>query len=255
MEPLSATAQVLLRVVAASQGGNKEGDVGKRFAILAAGVGLCVLLLFSSPMVVLLALAGVASDYDQTVTEDYLDQDYQGTDYGDVTLDGVTYFNQTDARWGGIMYGKSGTIAQAGCGPTAVAIAVSTLSGRYIIPSQVARWSVQNGYRAEGSGSYHSLIPAAGVHYGLAVEGIGSDGDQLKEALERGDLVVALMSKGHFTNGGHFIVLRGITSEGKVLVADPSSLSRSKKAWDLDIILDECNGRSGSGGPFWVYSA
>ncbi len=40
------------------------------------------------------------------------------------------------------------------------------------------------------------------------------------EALESGKLVIAIMSAGHFTTTGHFIVLRGITEEGNVLVAD-----------------------------------
>jgi hypothetical protein len=60
------------------------------------------------------------------------------------------------------------------------------------------------------------------------------------------------MTKGHFTSGGHFIVLRGVTSEGKILVADPASYTRSEKEWDLNIILNEASKRAGSGGPFWI---
>ena len=54
-----------------------------------------------------------------------------------------------------------------------------------------------------------------------------------------GKLIVALMSKGHFTSSGHFMVLRGVTSEGKILVADPASKKRSEQEWDISIILDE----------------
>ena len=68
----------------------------------------------------------------------------------------------------------------------------------------------------------------------------------------RGKLVVALMTKGHFTSSGHFIVLRGCTSDGKILVADPSSYKRSEKSWDMSIILNEASKRAGSGGPFWI---
>ena len=60
------------------------------------------------------------------------------------------------------------------------------------------------------------------------------------------------MSKGHFTTGGHFIVLRGITDAGKILVADPASYKNSEKEWDVGIFLAECNKRAGSGGPFWA---
>ena len=59
------------------------------------------------------------------------------------------------------------------------------------------------------------------------------------------------MAQGHFTSSGHFIVLRGVTSEGKILVADPASYQRSNKEWDLSIILDEA-GYASAGGPFWI---
>ena len=41
------------------------------------------------------------------------------------------------------------------------------------------------------------------------------------------------MAKGHFTSNGHFIVLRGITEDGKVLVADPASYKRSGQEWPV----------------------
>lgn len=50
---------------------------------------------------------------------------------------------------------------------------------------------------------------------------------------------------------GHFIVLRGV-QDGKILVADPASTSKSQKAWDLSIILNEAGHRAGVGGPFWL---
>jgi len=56
----------------------------------------------------------------------------------------------------------------------------------------------------------------------------------------------------HFTSSGHFIVLRGVTSDGKILVADPASYSRSEKQWDLSIILSEASKYAAAGGPFWI---
>ena len=71
------------------------------------------------------------------------------------------------------------------------------------------------------------------------------------DALSEGKLVVAIMSKGHFTSGGHFIVLRGV-KDGKIMVADPASYSRSEQLWDLSIIVNEASQRAGAGGPFWI---
>ena len=60
------------------------------------------------------------------------------------------------------------------------------------------------------------------------------------------------MSKGHFTNGGHYIVLRGVTADGKVLVADPASYKRSQREWPLELVLKEASKRATAGGPFWI---
>ena len=132
---------------------------------------------------------------------------------------------------------------------------VASLTNNKVTPYDVAQWSVANGYRCEGSGSYHGLIPNGGRHYGLTVTSIGRDGKKLVEALQQGKLVIAIMSKGHFTSSGHFIVLRGVTADGKLLVADPASVKRSNKAWDLNIVVNEASRKVGSaGGPFWVLS-
>ena len=72
------------------------------------------------------------------------------------------------------------------------------------------------------------------------------------DALSYGKLVVAIMTKGHFTSGGHFIVLRGVTAAGNILVADPASYTRSEKEWDIGIILNEASKTAGAGGPFWI---
>ena len=134
-----------------------------------------------------------------------------------------------------------------------MSIVVSTLTGTNVDPVEMAQWSYENGYYCPGGGSYHSLIPKAAEHWGLSVD-MNLDGENVADALAEGKLVVAIMSKGHFTKSGHFIVLRGITADGKVLVADPASLKRSNQEWDLSLILEEARRRVGAGGPFWAIS-
>lgn len=179
--------------------------------------------------------------------------DFSGFTFSEVDTP-VVYYNQLDARWCNTLYGRSDTIGAAGCGPTALAMVVATWADPNVTPVDVADWAAESGYCCEGHGSYHSLIPDGAVHYGLAVEGIGRDAKKLVEALERGDLVIAIMAKGHFTSGGHFITLRGVTADGQVLVADPASTKRSNQTWDLSVITSEARRDAGSGGPFWVIS-
>lgn len=122
----------------------------------------------------------------------------------------VVYFSQYDSRWDSQMYGRTNTIAGAGCGPSSLAICISTLTNKTVTPPEVCEWSVKTGHRCEGSGSYHSLIPDGAAHWGVPCRGIGQSRKLLIQALQDGKLVVAIMSQGHFTRGGHFIVLRGI---------------------------------------------
>lgn len=116
---------------------------------------------------------------------------------------------------------------------------------------ELANWSAAHGHRCEGNGSYHSLIPAAAEVYGLTVKK-NLDAQGIVDALSSGKLVVVIMSKGHFKKGGHFIVLRGVTEEGKILVADPASYRRSEQEWDLSIIMNESNKAGAAGGPYWA---
>ncbi len=163
----------------------------------------------------------------------------------------VVYFNQLDERYSGRPYGTD-HIGSSGCGPTSMAIVVSSLSGETVDPERMAQWAYENGYWCKGSGSYHALIPGAAEHWGLSVSGCSpSEPQRILDALADGKLVVAIMSKGHFTKGGHFIVLRGV-KDGKILVADPASYRRSGQLWDLSIILNEASRRAGAGGPFWI---
>lgn len=171
-------------------------------------------------------------------------QESKGVDYSGITFSNgstnVVYFNQADKRWADKPYGKSGTIGTSGCGPTSLAMVVSSLSGQTVDPVEMIEWAYKNGYRCEGNGSYHSLIPGGARHFGLKVQGCAaSDPQKIIDALSTGKLVIAIMGKGHFTQSGHFIVLRGVTSEGKILVADPISKSRSDQEWDISITMDE----------------
>lgn len=193
--------------------------------------------------------------YNQSIgiyEQDYIDGDGQNYE-GVVFTDGVTevvYFNQLDERWKNEPYG-SDKIGTHGCGPTAMSIVVSSLTDETVDPPHMAQWSVDNGGYCPGNGSYHKLIPDAAKAWGLSCEGdLSAQG--IVDALSGGKLVVVIMSKGHFTSSGHFIVLRGVTSEGKILVADPASVKRSNQEWNLSLIMNEARKGAAAGGPYWA---
>ncbi len=184
--------------------------------------------------------------YDESEVGNYEDVIFSGNEVD------VVYFNQLDERWKNKPYGTD-NIGGYGCGPTSMAIVVSTLTDTYMDPVDMCNWSYDHGYWASKSGSYHSLIPNCAKSFGLTCTGnLYNDPQKIINELESGKLVVALMGKGHFTSSGHFIVLRGVTDDGKILVADPSSYERSNQEWDLEIIMDEAISSAGAGGPFWA---
>jgi len=205
----------------------------------------------------------LAGDYAENLSLFLGDGLFQYTEYGGSTItalgdvrftDGATevvYFNQLDERWANQPYGTD-NIGGYGCGPTSMSIVVSSLTDDIVDPVEMAEWAYRNGGWCSKSGSYHALIPSAAKAWGLTVEGCtASEPQRILDALGSGKLVVAIMTKGHFTSGGHFIVLRGV-QDGKILVADPASYRRSEKLWDLSIILNEASKRAGAGGPFWI---
>ena len=187
--------------------------------------------------------------YDSDYTEGS-GKSYEGIVFGEAGQRQVAYYSQLDERWAGQPYGTD-KIGTHGCGPTCMAMVVSTLTGKTVEPPEMAQWAYENGYWCPENGSYHSLIPEAAGVWGLSVQS-GLSAQDIVDALAEGRLVVAIMAEGHFTSGGHFIVLRGVTAEGKILVADPASLGRSSQEWDLPLIINEARKGAGAGGPFWA---
>ena len=76
-----------------------------------------------------------------------------------------------------------------------------------------------------------------GKLYGVTGSWVGNDGEKIVNALNSGHPVIAHMGPGIFTKAGHYIVLRGVTKDGKILVNDPASSSRTGKAYPLSTIL------------------
>lgn len=189
---------------------------------------------------------------DPTVTEFATRQGREVLTGGVVDL---VYFNQGEEPWASSAYGPD-EIRGYGCGPTSMAMLISSISEEDLDPAQAAQAAYGAGYCAPGSGSYLSIVEGMASRYGLHAEACGDlSAKELCQQLASGNLFVALMGKGHFTDGGHFIVLRGATLEGKVLVADPNSRERSLAGWDPQLILDELSHSRSNGAPLWRFSA
>ena len=161
---------------------------------------------------------------------------------------GYIYFNQGDSAWNQNGY----CIAKAGCGPTSMAVVITSLTGKWVTPLDTAIWGYQHGFYSR-EGSAHEMIPAMATAYGLRCQGVGTDYKAIKKALKAGKPVVCLMGPGYFTRGGHFMVLVAIDNNDCVTVADVGSRTRSAYKYRLADVIAQSKGAS-AGGPFWVMS-
>lgn len=157
----------------------------------------------------------------------------------DFSTDSFVNYYQGDYKQS---YGYGKTISEAGCGPTSMAMVLTNLLGKEIDPVDTAQYSMDNGYRIKNNGTSESLFPALAKEYGLNCEKSSHTAENIVSSLKAGNVIIAHMGKGHFTKGGHYIVLRGLDEDGKVIVSDPASSKRSKQTWSASLIADESKG-------------
>lgn len=147
-------------------------------------------------------------------------------------------FIQWDKRWGYTNYGDN-MMAITGCGPTSLSMAVVALTGNEeATPNNVAKFSYENGYYANGKGSLWTLISEGSSHYGLTAKALPSHKSSLIKALDEKKVLILAMGPGKFTTSGHFIVIYDYDENG-FYVNDPNSYERSEKIWPFSEFKNE----------------
>ena len=58
--------------------------------------------------------------------------------------------------------------------------------------------------------------------------------------------MIASMKEGQLGDGSNYVVITGITEDGKIKIADPTSKENTEKTWDLSVFLNE-------GNKLWVF--
>lgn len=168
----------------------------------------------------------------------------------------MIYYSQSDFQWAKKPYGHKGTISTHGCGPTIMAMVISSLTEHIIFPDEMAQWAFLNSQCVEGQGSKHSIIPKTAHHYGLSTDSVSVSKDAVIQKLEKGNIIVALLGEGTFSkNSGHFIIIHSYHGDGTVSILDPNSIHNSKITWKLDDILKEVKHSATDGGPLWSISS
>lgn len=134
----------------------------------------------------------------------------------------VPLYYQTD--YPDVIYG-TGTVESGGCSITSVAMVATYLTGYEYLPDELAYYF---GGRAE---SDLARLEYASKSLGLPYEKPANWHHTLA-ALKAGKIAIVLVSgNSAFTDSQHFLVLTGVTEEGKVLVNDSYAPNYNK--WSL----------------------
>lgn len=158
----------------------------------------------------------------------------------------VSYL-QTDPKWKNYNYSAKGekkTIGNAGCGVTVAAMVIATLKDKNVTPVTTAEWSMAHGYKSLNQGTYYTYFVPQFKQYGITCRLLNSSNlygkssssahTEALNALKKGNWIIAVMGKGHWTSTGHFILLYKYEN-GYVYINDPASTKadRIKNTWDL----------------------
>ena len=148
----------------------------------------------------------------------------------------MPHYNQFD--YDDVLYGsqKGGrkTVADRGCGITSLAMVASYLyQDESITPDYLATvYGDPDNNPVDGidySTLAHIMVSVGTEHLGLNMELTYSFKDAIK-ALQDGKVIISLQNPGCFTAvpNGHFVVFRGITEDGRVLVNDPNGYTYAR---------------------------
>ena len=141
-------------------------------------------------------------------------------------------YKQGDSRWGKKMYScygnKNQTMANSGCGPTAMANIVATLKDSSIDPYDLAEFAMANGHRSKSGGTKWSFFPDIQEKFGFSKMIEASTLAALKACLDAGGYVVCSMGPGYWTSGGHFITAWKY-DDTYIYANDPASSKRKKQ--------------------------
>lgn len=131
------------------------------------------------------------------------------------------------------------SVKSSGCGAASVSMVIAYLTGDTSqTPYTLFKWAHDHGYYT-GGGLGHSCLKKLAELYGVKATWIENDETRITEALRSGFPVIAHMGPGIFTDEGHYIVLKGITEDGYVLVNDPGSRNRNRYAYLLSTVIQQ----------------
>ena len=144
-----------------------------------------------------------------------------------VTIDAVPHYHQSE--YPDIRYGN-GTIATSGSSVAALAMVATYMTDHVYTPADIADYAVQYG------GSHYRRLEKVSDLMQIPWKRALNVNEALK-AVREGKVAIALMgARSVFPGGNHFVVLTGVTEDGKIWVLDPDD--RDYSAWGVGELLE-----------------
>lgn len=158
----------------------------------------------------------------------------------------VIYY-QTDPRWRYNDYsapGEKTTVGASGCGPSSMAMVLSTWCDKKVTPATECDWALKHGYKCPHSGTYYQYFVPAAKRYGLTCTRLNTASiytnaksplhDQVKAAVQNGNLAIACMGQGNWTRSGHYVLVWWIDSN-VIYINDPASSKAVRTRGDYSL--------------------
>lgn len=149
-------------------------------------------------------------------------------------------FIQWDDRWGYYSYGDD-VMGLSGCGPTCLSMVIVALTGKnQYTPTAIADFATQNGYYVKDTGTAWALFSEGVNKLGLKSHTIGKNEEEMRRAIDKGEMLILSMGPGIFTTGGHYIVIYDYNENtGEFLVKDPNSIIRTNTTYKLETFKEQ----------------
>ncbi len=138
------------------------------------------------------------------------------------------YFNQNN--YANVPYPSpqlpKATVKSGGCGAVCASMIVSNLTHQTVDPRAMAAYAIRKGARVTGGTDMNTLAKALRQDYGLPFTTTNNE-SVLLDHLRGGGMAVTNVGgnrtgyKGVFSDGGHYIVVAGLESDGRLIVLDP----------------------------------
>jgi hypothetical protein len=190
-----------------------------------------------------------------------------GANGWDITgANAMTIYEQFDPKYASLPFG-TGTIAQCGCGPTSMAMAIATLTGdKSVTPPVVADYyAAHGGVDSSGCGSNWAWTVFS-KKWPIKITDIGTDLQQAITTVKSGGLVLVSYEGPPFTTSadssgnlpGHLFLMRAVTSDGKILIANPLGhfagavwADQNTTPWDQSYFSTQTNSKGGDLKHMW----